>query len=371
MSHCRDAEAQPIVRWPEPKAVGLDTVVQEQARPAVRERLLHGRDIARVGHAEEAAAAAGAADFRGARARGKGARDQRLDHRRRHARRQLLARLPLQVDLRATPFQSPRRQRLAHAAGGVDDALETVEDVAIAVDVALRDLPVVRPREVRRARIGEHDAALQLRRIDVDRDALDAVRPQLDGRDAAVVRRPVVLQAGRHVDDLRLDVHGDRQELLAVDLQPGPFGERAAHGDVQRRRSGDARRRRATRRACEASGSRRGRNARACSSSGRPWPSASSCHRANLDGLRRVDRFQPDPAVRALDDLGVRAQADGRVHRLRVLVEQIQGPDVERAAGEIDSGWCRASNLLHVWARGAAERARGRCGGPCRPSCRG
>ena len=105
--------------------------------------------------------------------------------------------------------------------------------------------------------------------------------------------------------------------------------------------------------------------------SGRPWLSSSSLPAANLDSLRCVDRFQPDLAVRALDDLGMRPQADSCVHRLGVLVKQIKRPDVERAAGEIDAGRSRGPNLLHVWGHGAAARARARCGVPCRPSCRG
>ena len=107
-------------------------------------------------------------------------------------------------------------------------------------------------------------------------------------------------------------------------------------------------------------------------SNGRPWPSARSFQLGDLDRLRRCRSIRAGclPSVRSFD-LGVRTQADRGVQRLRVLVEQIQGPDVERAAGEIDSGWCRALNLLHVWARAEAERARARCGAPCRPSCRG
>ena len=68
----------------------------------------------------------------------------------------------------ATPAQSPRVEGIAHAAGGLDDAIEALEDVAVAVDVALHDFPVVRAREMRGAGVRQHDAALQIVRVDAD-----------------------------------------------------------------------------------------------------------------------------------------------------------------------------------------------------------
>ena len=64
---------------------------------------------------------------------------------------------------RPTPSQSPRVERLAHRGGGVADALEAVEDVAVAVDVLLGDLPVVGARVARLARVAEDDAAARAR----------------------------------------------------------------------------------------------------------------------------------------------------------------------------------------------------------------
>ena len=112
---------------------------------------------------------------------------------------------------------------------------------AIAVDVPLGDLPVVRAGVARRAGVGEHDAALELARIDVERDAADAVDAELDRGDAAVQRRPIVLHAGRHADRLALDVHRHLQQVARDPSDAaGPAGERAADGDRQRRRAGDA-----------------------------------------------------------------------------------------------------------------------------------
>ncbi len=45
-------------------------------------------------------------------------------------------------------------------------------------------------------------------------DAPDAVDVELDRRDAAVQRRPVVLDAGRDPDGLALDVHRDLEQVL-------------------------------------------------------------------------------------------------------------------------------------------------------------
>ena len=118
---------------------------------------------------------------------------------------------------RPTSSQSPRCERVAHRDRGVADPLEAVEDVAVAVDVPLGDLPVVRAgiaaaRRCRRARCGARARAGSTSSA-TRRDAVDA---ELDRRDAAVQRRPIVLHAGRHADRLALDVHRDLQEMLGV-----------------------------------------------------------------------------------------------------------------------------------------------------------
>ena len=110
----------------------------------------------------------------------------------------------------------------------------------IAVEVALGDLPVVRPGVPRRAGIGQDDPALQLAGIDVERDPANAVHAQLDRGDAAVQRGPIVLDAGRHADRLAFDVHRDLQQIVGIGGAAGPARQRAAGGDGQRRRSRDA-----------------------------------------------------------------------------------------------------------------------------------
>ena len=63
---------------------------------------------------------------------------------------------------------------------------------------------------------------------------------QLERRNAAVHRRPVILQAGRHLDHLGFDVLRDLQERLRLAFVAEVRRQRAADGDVQRRRAGDA-----------------------------------------------------------------------------------------------------------------------------------
>ena len=113
---------------------------------------------------------------------------------------------------------------------------------AVAVDVPLGDLPVVGARScaARRCRRGR-SARSSSRGSTSSADAADAVDAELDRRDAAVQRRPVVLHAGRHADRLALDVHRDLQQIARASCDAPVQRASAPHdGDRQRRRSGDA-----------------------------------------------------------------------------------------------------------------------------------
>ena len=116
-----------------------------------------------------------------------------------------------------------------------------------------------------------------------------------------------------------------------------PAGEGAAAGDGQCRGSGDAGagRRFAPRRQRRilqpvVAGEQRQQRQVACRIELGPVPGA--------DRAIGVERSQLDRAVVARGDLGVRAQADRRVQRRRAFVEEVQRPDVDGAAGEVDSG---------------------------------
>ena len=155
--------------------------------------------------------------------------------------RQPLAVLPFVGD----GARRPRPSRRAASASRIAAAVSRMRSkqsktCAVAVDVPLGDLPVVGAGVARLAGVAEDDALLELGEIDVERHALDAVDLELQRRDAAVERRAVVLQAGGHVDRLRLDVHGDLQQRLGLVVRALPLGQRGADGDVQRRRAGDA-----------------------------------------------------------------------------------------------------------------------------------
>src|SRR5207248_937410 len=65
-----------------------------------------------------------------------------------------------------------------------------------------------------------------------------------------------------------------------------------------------------------------------------------------LDPAIGIYGSQLDPAVRSPLDLDVRAQADRRVQGGRAFVKDVQRPDVDRAAREIDAGG-RGRGELH------------------------
>src|SRR5712691_7466198 len=207
------------------EAVALDPIV-EHARTAGVER---GGDRGAPGRrpvAEETAAAARAAYLGRRGASPPGAGNQILDDRRRHARCEALPVLPFLGNGAAHRVPVFDGKRGAHARRRVPDTLEAVEDVAVAVDVLLHDLPIVRAGVPRLARIAEHDSAFKLARVDVERHAPHAVDIHLDRGDAAVHRGAVVLQPRGNVDGLRLDVHRNLQQRLGLVMMTRPLGER-------------------------------------------------------------------------------------------------------------------------------------------------
>jgi hypothetical protein len=58
---------------------------------------------------------------------------------------------------------------------------------------------------------------------------------------------------------------------------------------------------------------------------------------AGLDAGPGVPGNDHDPLVGPRPDRTARPQADGGVQGLRAIVKEIQRPDVERAAGEVDA----------------------------------
>src|SRR3989454_8310478 len=155
-----------IARLSNSQAFDLDSVVEE-SRAAGRERLGDRRSCRRWTVAEETPTAARAADFRGSRAGCTRARDEILNGRRRHARREPLAVLPLGGDLPADFAPVTALQRRTHGDPDVADALEAIEGVAVALGVALGGFPVFCAPGARRAGERAHDSPPELAPVDV------------------------------------------------------------------------------------------------------------------------------------------------------------------------------------------------------------
>ena len=177
----------------------------------------------------------------------------------------------------------------------------------------------------------------QLAEVDVERHAADAVDFELERGDAAVQRRPVVLQAGRHADRLRLDVHRDLQQRLRLVVR------RASTRPARRRPRRSAPTSRRCRRRPATRDVRRQRDAARLEEvdQQREQPQL-----AAVAQLAPVVGFDRDAGVLGADDdarvgrgsIRARgAQADRGVERLRAGMEEVERPDVDRAARQIDA----------------------------------
>ena len=142
---------------------------------------------------------------------------------------------------RPTSGQSPRSSASRMATAMSRMRAEALLDFAVPVDVPLGDLPVVDARVARGAGVGEHEPPLELvaPRPATGRGARR--RRELDGGDAAVERRPIVL---RRRSARRSPV--PRRSSRSASGVPSARGcaapghQRAADGDVERRRARDA-----------------------------------------------------------------------------------------------------------------------------------
>src|SRR5262245_27553260 len=127
------------------KSARFDAVLEDTS-PSDGEGFGNPRARRRRTVAEEAAAAPGAADFGGSGSGCRRARHQVVYRRRRDAGRQRFAVVPFGGDLAADLVPVAADQGRPHRDGRIADALEAVENPSIAVEMALRDLPVVRAR---------------------------------------------------------------------------------------------------------------------------------------------------------------------------------------------------------------------------------
>ena len=162
--------------------------------------------------------------------------------------------------------------------------------------------------------------------------------PSSIGRDAAVERRPVVLHAGRHADRLALDVHRDLQQVRPAS------GRRRSSGRARRTRRWSAptirrcRRPPAIRRASSASRSRAGSAAPAApAAAGRRRRRAPTSRCADVRGRCRSSAARRRAVAR--DSISTCARRlIAAFTRRRAVVKEIQRPDVDGAAGQIDAG---------------------------------
>src|ERR1700683_2373360 len=102
----------------------------------------------------------------------------------------------------------------AHAGCDRGNVPEITLHLAIAVDVGLGHFPIIDAGVTRRARVAEHNPAIELVQIPWNGDTLDAGWPQFDGADTAIERRVVILRAGGHANDLRFDVLRNLADFL-------------------------------------------------------------------------------------------------------------------------------------------------------------
>src|SRR5262245_15446885 len=181
----------------------------EHAGAASGERGGDRRLYVRWSIAEQTAAAARPADLGRCRPGLGGAFDQLVDGWRRNTRGEALSVGPFVTNLAPDLVPVGSLEPATHRDGCVTDALEAVEHLGIAVNMALHDFPVVRPRISWRSRVSQDDTTLELGRIDVERNSTDAIGLELDRSDPSIESGPVVLDSGRHLENLAFDVHGD------------------------------------------------------------------------------------------------------------------------------------------------------------------
>src|SRR5437763_373128 len=120
------------------------------------------------------------------------------------------------------------------------DLLKVAKDVAVAVDVRLKNFPVVDAAPARRTGVSQDEARFDLVGRNRQPFATDAVGGQMNGADAAVERGIVILTAGGHMNQLRFDILRQLAQLFFIELAAGEAGEGSGGRDHERRRARDA-----------------------------------------------------------------------------------------------------------------------------------
>src|ERR1700733_3173935 len=201
----------------------------------------------------------------------------------------------------------------------------------------LEDLPVIDAGLPGRSCVGEQKAHFDIFGRDGNRGAMDSLGIKVNGADAAVKRGIVILAAGGDTEHLRFDVLGDDAQFFEIIVAASKARERGARGDHESRRSGDASAGRGLGVGFNAQALLRGEEANGVCG----------------ERMTRLVRFEEFGEVReGLVASGVeRAEFDarpgerrdatggedlqGKVEREGAGMKEVQGPEVDRASGEI------------------------------------
>ena len=196
-------------------------------------------------------------------------------------------------------------------------------------------LPVVDARVVGVAGIRHDDPPVQLPGVDRQGAAAHPAGAHLQAGDAAVHRRPVVLAAGRGANNLRFKVQRQRNHFLGRIGAVQPCRERAAKRDVERRRPGQT----GADRGLRAGDHRQPVDLKIAQQPGDETRFFSAGERGCVRrpqhgaGVLGGDVYAFDPLVR---ELALRPHGDGGVEGPGAFVEEVERPDVEGPAGQIE-----------------------------------
>ena len=127
-----------------------------------------------------------------------------------------------------------------HLLRNARDLREVPDDVLVAVDVLLEDLPVVDARLPRRAGVEQHEALVHFLGRNCDGLAMNSIGIEVNGVYPAVHRRIVVLATGGNANQLRFDILCDHANLFDVDVATHKTGQRSAGANHHGGRTRDA-----------------------------------------------------------------------------------------------------------------------------------
>ena len=181
----------------------------------------------------------------------------------------------------------------------------------------------------------------------------------MDAGSGAILRRIIILKTSGHADHGGFNIGGDSDELaLVVAISDQPI-ECADAGDGQRRRTAQP-------------GAGRGQAVGGQMKPGGWFEEvnqlgdqfetffANQIFDGGQFGFKSdfaIARFEHDAAVIARFDLAMSAQRSGEIYGRRAGMKEIKRPDVDRAAGKIDAGWCGRFNK-HQFISGPFELCR-------------